>query len=317
MHKGFKIGLGLIALVVLVFAALWVWSLNEFPCGIGESCPEEEPSYSSREVGLSFKQPAGSPPSERLAVEDSVSYDLDAPKAGTDGSNSQTTERLIIKTADLSLVVKDVSEGVKVIGDLALKSQGFIVSSNIYKNGLVPSGEITIRIPSAKFDEDLNNVKGVGEVKSQRINGEDVTEQYVDLNSRLRNLQATESQFLKIMTQATKITDILAVQRELTRVQEGIEVIQGQMKYLRQSADLSSITVHLSTDPSSLPTFEDEDSWKPLAVVKAATRGLTAIGKALVNVLIWLVIFIPLWILITLVIWGITKIMKRRSANRI
>jgi len=301
--------------VVLILIVTVVTNLPAgFESKIGDSDGFVDDSVGGVKFGLS-QQPASAPSPERMAVEENASYSPTIPTSGND-STPATSERLIIKTADLSLVVKDVNEAIKAIGDFALKSQGFIVSSNIYKNGLVPYGEITVRVPSVKFDEDLNNVKGTGEVKSQRINGEDVTEQYVDLDSRLRNLQATESQFLKIMTQATKITDILAVQRELTRVQGEIEVIQGQMKYLRQSADLSSITVHLSTDPSSLPTFEDKDSWKPLAVVKAATRGLAAIGKALVNVIIWLVIFIPLWLLIILVIWGVTKIVKRRSLNR-
>lgn len=220
-------------------------------------------------------------------------------------------DRLIIKTGELSMVVKDVKVGLANIGNYAEKNGGFVVSSDLSKEGVAPYGEIVVRIPSDIFDKGLAQLKGLGEVKSEKINGQDVTEEYVDLTSQLKNLQATEVQFLAIMRQAVKIQDILDVQNELTNVRGQIESIQGRMKYLEQSSKLSTLTFYLSTDPDVLPTVDAQNQWKPWGEVKAAARGLLEVGKGLVSIIIWLVIYIPLWIVLGLIVWGIIKLIKK------
>ena len=224
---------------------------------------------------------------------------------------SNTTDRMVVKVGSLSMVVTDVNETIKNIADYAYKQNGYVVSSNVYKRGLSPYGTLIIKIPAKSFDEGLNEVKSLGEVVSDSVNGQDVTEEYVDLDAQLRNLQATEKQFLTILAKAEKITDILAVQRELTQVRGQIEQLQGRMKYLRQSADMSTITVDLSTDPSVLPSVDNSKVWKPWAEVKTAARALVEVGKKLVNQLIWLVIFVPIWLVIGLVVWVVVRVVKK------
>jgi hypothetical protein len=175
----------------------------------------------------------------------------------------------------------------------------------------VPSGYVTVRIPVADFDASITKVGEFGEVTSKTIQGQDVTEEFVDLDAQLKNLRATENQFLEIMKKATKIEDILAVQRELSNVRGQIDSIEGRMKYLQQSADLSTLTVYLSTDPSNLPIFDESDTWKPWAQVKEAARSLLELGKGLVNFVIWIVVYIPFWFLLGLVVWMVVKIGKR------
>lgn len=206
--------------------------------------------------------------------------------------------RLIIKNGSMSIVVKNVQESAKAIGEFATKNGGFVVYSNIYKNDIAPVAEVRIRIPVEKFDSGISEIKKFGEVKSESVDGQDVTEEYVDLESQLKNLKATENQFLAIMAKAEKITDILAVQNELKRVRSEIETITGRMKYLEKSAAMSTLSVSLSSDPDALPTFYKEVKWKPLGVLKSAVRTLVEVGKYLVNFAIWLVVFIPVWILI-------------------
>ncbi len=316
MHKGLKIGLGLVVLVVLV---LVVGTATKYVVRLGEAVEESQfyaydtdSGLTESAGGVSFgvSPKASVPPSAREG------YKVGA-QPGDDGARNEAIERLIIKSAEVAVVVEDVPAAVKIVSDYAEKNGGFVVTSNVYKSGISPVGRIKIRIPVNKFDEGLNNLKSIGEVQSQSIDGEDVTEQYVDLEARLRNMRASESQFLKILSQATKITDILAVQSELNRVRLDIESMEGKMKFLRQSADLSSIEVSLSTDPDNLPAFEDKNTWKPLAVLKNAVRGLLGFGKGLVNVLIWLVVFIPLWLLIALIIWVVVRQYNKRRANRI
>lgn len=226
-----------------------------------------------------------------------------------------TTDRLIIKNGSLSLVVKDVRDSVSAIIKYAESKGGFVVNSNISKQGLAPYGEVTVRVPATEFDKGLGEVKQMGEVKSEQVNGQDVTEEYVDLQARIKNLRASESQFLQIMNRAVKIEDVLAVQRELTNIRAQIESLQGRIKYLEQSAEMSALTVYLSTDPNVLPALDQENKWKPWAEVKAAARSLVEVGKVLVGIIIWLVIYLPVWLLIVLCVWLGRRWWRRKSVK--
>ena len=240
-------------------------------------------------------------------------YRMMAGNVETSNITSPKVDRLIIKTGELSLVVEDVRVSLKAIADYAEKAGGFVVNSNIRKEGLSPFGEIVVRIPATEFDKGFGDVKNMGEVESETVNGQDVTEEYVDLEAQLKNLRATETQFLQIMQRAVQIEDVLAVQRELSNVRGQIEGIQGRMKYLKESSSLSTLTVYLSTDPSVLPSVDDTEKWKPWAEVKSAARSLVVLAKGLVSLIIWLAVYIPLWIVIGLIVWGMVKLIKRRK----
>ena len=253
---------------------------------------------------------SGSYKTMELATPEMATYDMVEESAKPLADNN---ERMIIKTGSLSMVVKDVNEAVANVVKYATDNGGFVVYTNIYKSGIIPAGEVTVRIPAKVFDTGVGEIKKMGEVKSESVNGQDITEEYVDLEARLGNLQASEKQFLQIMNRATKIEDVLAVQRELTNVRGQIESIQGQMKYLSQSAELSTLTVYLSTDPSELPTLDPENKWKPWAQVKDAARSLLELGKGVVNLIIWLVVFLPLWLIIFALVWFGRKRWKNRK----
>ncbi len=218
-------------------------------------------------------------------------------KQKTFGSTDDGTDRLVIKTATLTMVVQDVAQAVAVISSYAEAKGGFVISSELYETGPGLSGSVSVRIPADFFDSGLRDMKGFGEVKSQTLNGQDVTEEFVDLSSQLKNLRATEEQFLAIMKKAEKIEDILAVQRELSAVRSQIELIQGRMKFLQQSAALSTITMYLSTDPSALPVIDNEDQWKPWGTVKEAARSLLDTLKWYVDGLIWVLLYLPVGLL--------------------
>lgn len=240
-------------------------------------------------------------------------------------SNPQITvdssqDRLIIKTGNMSVVVPDVRKAVDTVSEYAVQKGGFVVESNVEKTGLVLYGSVTVRIPVASFDKGVEDMKSLGEVTSQNMSGQDVTEEYIDLDAQIKNLRATENQFLEIMKKAQDIEDILAVQKELTWVRGEIDRIDGRMKYLEKSADLSTLTVYLSTDPNQLPVLDESDTWRPWAKVKEAARSLVDVGKGLVTLLIWVVIYVPFWLFLVFVIWlvvkGIKKIVHRRSEDK-
>lgn len=260
-------------------------------------------------VGTSGGAAGVTPAAPRETTQKLALNDQAVSNAGTD----ITLNRLIIKTGFLSLVVKDVPQGVAKIQEFAKSKGGFVVSSNISKDTLSPTAEVTIRIPSEVFDGGVQEVKSMGEVKSERVNGQDVTEEYVDLDARLKNLRLTESQFVTIMQKAQKIEDILAVQRELTQIRGEIESLQGRMKYLTESAKMSTLTVYLAADPQNLPVVDNDDSWKPLAVWKDAVRSLLLLGQGVVNFLIWIVAYIPVWIVLLAVVLGIRRVIIKRK----
>ncbi len=226
---------------------------------------------------------------------------------------SDVDSRLIIKTGSFSIVATNVSEAASQITQLVEEKKGIIVSNQVYDMDTRPSASVVVRVPVQVFNEVISQIKGVGEVRSESINGQDVTEEFVDLEAQLNNLRATETQFLEIMKRATQIQDILAVQRELMNVRSSIESIEGRIKYLSESADYSTITVYLSSDSSSLPILDDSNEWKLVGEIKEALRSLVEFGKEFVSIVIRVVVFAPVWGVIALVVWFVVRRLKRQS----
>jgi len=231
----------------------------------------------------------------------------------TDGAGiSDVDSRLIIKTGSFSIVASNVSDAANQITQFAEEKKGIIVSNQVYDMDTAPHATVVIRVPVQSFNEIVSQIKSVGEVRSESINGQDVTEEFVDLEAQLKNLRATETQFLEIMKRATQIQDILAVQRELMNVRSSIESMEGRMKYLSESADYSTITVYLSSDSSSLPIVDGSDEWKFVGEIKEALRSLLEFGKEFVSIVIRVVIFAPVWGVVALIGWLIARRLKKR-----
>src|SRR3972149_2464907 len=132
---------------------------------------------------------------------------------------------------------------------------------------------MTIRVPSAKLNDALKQIKEMSvEVTSESISGQDVTSEYVDLKSRLRNLEAAEKQLQSIMAEATKTEDVLAVYNQLVYTREQIEVIKGQMKYYEASAALSAITLDIIPNIVTKPI--EIGGWHPEGTAKQAIEDL-------------------------------------------
>ncbi len=267
--------------------------------------------------GLADGSNAGLAPKD-IAYSGPVTYEASQKMDNTAAQDSATMpqQRMIIRTGQMSVVVKNIEAAVKSIGDFTLAAGGVIADSTIYNYEEAPVGTVTIRVPAARFEEARNAIKKMGELRSESTNGNDITEEFIDVSARLKNLQATESQLLGIMKKANAITDILAVQNELTRVRADIEVLQGRQKFLSQSAALSTLTLNLSTDPRSLPVLEQNtQSWKPSAVFKDAVRSLLAVGQAVVNGLIWIVVYVPLVLVGGGIIWLVWRYIKKHEAS--
>ncbi len=309
MNKRLVVGAGIIGVVVIVAVAV------SFAKSQLRHATSSDGDYAVGSVGITGKTVAPqmaygeSAGENNFALRDSGSM----PAPSTPGSSAiDIANRLIIKTGYLSVVVSDVHQAVDSVSRYAEEKGGFVVSSNVSKEQLAPTATVVLRIPAKEFDAAVTNAKNLGEDKSEQINGQDVTEEYTDLDAQIRNLRASEAQLLELMKRAGSVSDILAVQQQLTYTRGQIEQIQGRMEYLKQSSDLSTLTIYLSTDPDSLPVVNQEEKWKLLAEAKQALRSLIDMGKGIVDAIIWILIFSPVWFLIGLVVW----LVRRKIVNR-
>jgi hypothetical protein len=183
------------------------------------------------------------------------------------GAAGTITERMVIRTANMALVVDDVTSSLNEITNLANSSGGYIVSSDIKENQNRLYANISFRVDSKKFSETLQALRNLAvDVRSESTSGQDVTEEYVDLDSQLHNLEASEAQLLVLMNKAGTVEEILKVQQQLTSTRGQIEQIKGRMQYLQQSTALSSIYVSLEQSKltaefyaSSTTVNENED----------------------------------------------------------
>jgi hypothetical protein len=242
----------------------------------------------------------------------------------TSGSDVNTAERIVIKNADLSIVVEDPVSSMDAISLMAEEMGGFMVTSNTYKTTTrsgaeVPNASITVRVPADKLDEALVSIKALVEdpdldILTETVSGQDVTSEVTDLESRLRNLQAAETQLLEIMDNAYSTEDVINIFRELTSIREEIEVLQGQIKYYRESASLSAVSVYLQAKEALEPI--SIAGWQPGREAQRALQALVEGGQALVNIVIWMVIFVlPLAAVIALPVYFIVKAVRKRKQN--
>ncbi len=218
---------------------------------------------------------AGAPVADEYAAGQDV-----LPSSGG-GPQAAAVERLVIQNADVAIVVTDVDARTKEIEALAKALGGYVVASNRYQNQVysgdryvdVPQATLTIRVPSEKLDQALDAIKkDVIEVQSESRSGQDVTADYVDLQSRLKNLEATETQLNKILENATDTQDVLDVFNQLTAIREQIELVKGQMKYYEESAALSAININVIAEATVQPL--EIAGWKPAGVARDAIQGL-------------------------------------------
>jgi hypothetical protein len=283
------------------------------------------PPYAVNSPVLGGAAPA---PQESFAQSSDVAKAAGQNPSGVVTDNSApSADRLVIQTADLSIVVNDVNTRVQAIKAMAKSMGGFVVSVQISQtyvsNGTqVPQAQIVVRIPQDKLDDALTQIKnGVVDVQSETSTGQDVTDQYIDLQSRLTAKEAAADQLTKIMQNATKTEDVLAVYAQLQQIDSDIEVLKGQIKYTEQAAALSSISVNVIAEETVQPIVVA--GWKPQGVARDALRDLVSFWQGFVDFLIrfflnalpkLITIGIPLYVIFLLVRWILRKTRRPKAA---
>ena len=246
---------------------------------------------------------------------------MEAPAAGgATASNvepqQQAQPRLIIRTADMTIVVSNTQEQLEAISGLAGQYGGFVVQSGTSKSGNNLRGQITLRVDAKNFDAALSDIRKLAvDVQSENIRGEDVTAEYVDLEAQLKNLEAAEAQLTKIMEQAFNTEDVLNVYQQLTQIRGQIEQIKGRMKYLSQSAALSTINVNLIPDALAQPV--EVGGWRLEGVAKDAVEALIVTLQGLASIAVWLVIVVlPVLLIFAIPVVLVIALIRRARRNR-
>jgi hypothetical protein len=236
----------------------------------------------------------------------------EAPSVPGDGGQDEseipeesTGDRKIVREGSVTLEVVDIAETMDKVAEMANEFNGYVVSSykHEYERGV--TGHITIRVPSEKFDEAFARLRqlAIG-VPYETTTAKDVTEEYADLDAQLSNLLATEAQYLALLERAENVEEVLTVQREVSKVRGQIEQIEGRIQYLERTSETALIEVNLRE------TKGLTEPWSASAALQSAVRGLTAFGRGLATVLIWLGVFCWAWVP-PLVIW----LRRRRRAK--
>jgi hypothetical protein len=234
----------------------------------------------------------------------------------------QPVERLVIRNGSISLVVEDTRAAQQSIQHMVAEMAGegaFVISSEEGGGieGSSPYITMAIRVPATRFDEAMDRLaKMAVEVKNRNESGQDVTEEYVDLQARLESLEAARQRLLKIMEDARTTDELLKAEGQLTQREAEIESIKGRVQYLTQSARLSSIQIELQPYILSQPVVGAR--WRPVESVRGAFDTLVDSLRNFGDFLIFFGIAILPWLLlIVLVIYGAVRfVLWRVRASR-
>ncbi|MDI3339109.1 MAG: DUF4349 domain-containing protein [Sphaerobacter sp.] len=157
-------------------------------------------------------------------------------------------DRRILRTAEVALTVRDVEQAIAAVRDTATSMGGQILSSSTSYRDELQFAHLIVEVPADRFDAAMSALRGhplVARVDRETTSSQDVTEEYVDLQARLRNAEATEQRFLALQTEATRLEDILVLEREIARVRGEIEQIKGRLTYLERRTGYSRIDLQL------------------------------------------------------------------------
>lgn len=247
-------------------------------------------------------------------------------EGGFASSAPSSVERMVIKNAKLSLIVKEPPSAMDAVAEMAERMGGYVVSADLYQTTTssgqeVPRASITIRVPAEKLNQTLDEIKSLSDElpQSENITSQDITAEYTDLDSRLRNLKRAEEQLQEILDQAYSTEDVLNVYQQLTQVREQIEVIEGQMKYYRESVALSAISVELIATEEVEPLTIG--NWRPVGVARDALQALINAVQFFINVAIWVVIFVLpvlllIYVILVLPLRALWRLVRRRKKTQ-
>ncbi len=275
------------------------------------ACSEAQSSIDSFGEPAFFEEAAIS--SESAPAE---SFSTAGDSDGVIFQSGQAQERLIIREGQMEIVVEDTEETAQAIARLAAAKNGWVVNSDIYQSNGAKTGSVTIRVPADEFEATIESVRALAlEVDSESSSNQDVTEEFVDLQARVENLEATADRVRNFLDEAKNVEEALAVNQELSRLESEIESIKARMQFLSQSAALSRLTIFITPDALSQPI--EVGGWRPEGVARSAIDALLQALQALGSLIIWGAIFcLPIALIFGIPLFFIGRFGLRRYRRR-
>ncbi len=240
-------------------------------------------------------------------------------EAGALAPGVTVPQPMIVRRAEMRIIAGDTTKVVDAVTKAAESAGGYVSDSSIWREGELLRAKLTLRVPSGKLTSTLASIRALAKrVDNETITSEDVSQEYVDLESRVRNLEATETELLELLKVARvnsrKATDVLEVHQQLSSIRGEIEQVRGRMRYLSQVTAMSSIGVEVVPDAITKPVVEP--GWRPLVVAKDASRALVGVMQFFATAAIWFVIYVlPIVGILALMIVGAWKLSRRSRAK--
>lgn len=228
----------------------------------------------------------------------------------------ETVNRMIIKTGTMNLETEKYDETINQINEYVKNAGGYITNSNTSENATGKKfGSVTIRIFSDKYDAMLKDLSKFGKVQNSQINGNDVTSEYIDLQARMTTQSELEKRLLTLLNEKTaKLIDVVEVEEKLAEVRESIEQTQGRMKYLKNQADFSTLTVSVY-EPSLMTTSSGGGFFYEIS--RGFSKGLKGFTEILSGMITFSIALLPIIVLLVILAYTTIFIYKKSKARRI
>jgi hypothetical protein len=320
----------LLIVIALFFVGCFSASRNQESPTTRNVEPQSTGNYNSSDKGGSVADNQPAPTGERentqtartnTTTSTQPSQQVSQDKTDNNQANNAATERKIIKNAELVFEVAMPDEHQRKISSIAESKGGYVVSSDSSQQGGSETRppynlvKIVLRVPSAKFDETVNEIKasGVGTAKQEKITGRDVTEEFIDVEARLRSMKAEEAQILEVLKRANTINEILTVRQQLASIRQQIESLEGRLRYLQNQTSFSTITVTLQ-QPG---TYVVSPTGFFYRLKRAIGDGLNAAAEVVLFLVQAVLALLPLGVIVAIPTFFLVRYFKRRRRNEV
>lgn len=240
-----------------------------------------------------------------IATDEEV-VEADNSRSETLGDKSTVSKIKIIKDGNISVKTNDINASKKGIDDLLKKLNAYYESEDLQNNDQTISYDLKIRVPADNFEKLISNIEnGKDEIKSKSIQARDVTEEFVDIETRLTNKREYLKRYKELLSKATTVKDILAIEENIRTLQEEIESKEGRLKYLSDQIAFSTLEINLYKDKEFI--------YKPQPQDKFSERIKTSLSNGWTSVVDFVLWTISIWPYIILTIVGFFVIRRVRK----
>ncbi|MES2514266.1 MAG: DUF4349 domain-containing protein [Bacteroidota bacterium] len=241
---------------------------------------------------------------------DATAVDLTPPPAEKSMPKEQKniTEQKLIKNGDISFEVKNIKDTKAFLQKVILKHKGYISNEKIEDYRINPTEILTVRVPNSNFDNIINDIGlQVGEFDSKRIDIEDVTAEFVDIEARLKNKKQLEGKYQELLAKANNMADILKIEKEISLIREDIESTEGRLRYLNNQVGYSTLII----------TYYEKRATAGFHFGGKMADALSDGGMGFLWFLIGMTQLWPMWLIGGLIWYIIYKIIKRRKNQKL